>query len=90
MTEAAFQKLVEQLARLMGWLCYHTHDSRRSAAGFPDLVLVRERIIFVELKSATGRLSAEQERWIARLQTAGAVVYLWRPTDWREIEATLT
>ena len=23
-----------------GWMVYHTYDSRRSTAGFPDLVLV--------------------------------------------------
>src|SRR5688572_19177552 len=40
-TERAFQAQVVKYARLMGWTAYHTHDSRRSQAGFPDLVLVR-------------------------------------------------
>jgi hypothetical protein len=49
MTEAQFQAQVVQLAGLLGWSWYHTHDSRRSPAGFPDLVLwhpgdvIRER-----------------------------------------------
>lgn len=54
-SEAAFQQKVEQLAGHCGWRIYHTHDSRRSAAGFPDLVMVRDvRLIFAELKSDIG------------------------------------
>jgi hypothetical protein len=41
LSEAAWQQQVEGLAAFYGFRCYHTHDSRRSAAGFPDLVLVR-------------------------------------------------
>ena len=36
-TEKGFQAAVVELARLRGWLVYHTYDSRRSAKGFPDL-----------------------------------------------------
>ena len=46
---------VIDLARLRRWLCYHTHDSRHSAAGFPDLLLVRgRRLMAAELKTARG------------------------------------
>ena len=38
-TEKAFQTAVVELAELCGWKVYHTYDSRRSAPGFPDLVL---------------------------------------------------
>ena len=56
MTEAQLQDAIVQMARVLGWLVYHTFDSRRSAAGFPDLVMVRNgRLIFAELKSATGK-----------------------------------
>ena len=41
--ESDFQRAVIEMARLHGWLVYHTHDSRRSAPGFPDLVLVQGR-----------------------------------------------
>lgn len=88
-TEKQFQAQVMQLAKLRGWNCYHTHDSRKSAAGFPDLVLVRRKVLYAELKSEKGELSPEQERWIAALLEAGQEVYLWRPSDWPEIMKVL-
>jgi hypothetical protein len=40
--ESVFQDQIVGLARFYGWdRVYHTHDSRRSHPGFPDLVLVR-------------------------------------------------
>ena len=91
MTEAVFQRQVIELARLCGWLVYHTHDSRKSAAGFPDLVLVRgRRCVFAELKSDVGKPSADQVTWLTALQAAEEETYLWRPTDWPQIQATLT
>jgi hypothetical protein len=64
-------------------MVYHTHDSRRSEPGFPDLVLVRhERLLFVELKSGKGKLTPAQAQWFGRLSQAGASVRVWRPSDW--------
>lgn len=83
MTEKEWQALVLELASLNGWRAYHTFDSRRSAPGFPDLVLWRERIIYVELKKAGGALSKVQRQVIADLEHAGAEVYVWRPDDFQ-------
>lgn len=88
-TEREFQAQVVQLARLCGWLVYHTHDSRRSAAGFPDLVLVRETVLFVELKVPPNRLSPDQAAWVERLRGAGQAACVWTPDQWGEIELTL-
>lgn len=69
LTEAHFQTQVVQLATLYGWRGYHTHDSRRSQPGFPDLVLVRgPELIFAELKTDTGRVRPEQAEWLAALR----------------------
>jgi hypothetical protein len=89
-TEGMLQRQVLQLARLRGWLAYHPLDSRGSEPGFPDLVLVRERVVFAELKSATGRLSQAQRTWLDRLTAAGAECYCWRPSDWDQITEVLT
>jgi hypothetical protein len=88
-SETDFQRLVTELAGMLFWSWYHTHDSRRSPAGFPDLVLVRERVIFVELKTEAGRITQEQAWWLTRLSDAGAEVYLWRPSDFDKVERTL-
>ncbi len=91
-TEKQFMQQVIDLARLCGWLVYHPFDSRRSAAGFPDLVMVRGQIvIFAELKTERGRLSTAQANWLDRLIGArGTGVFCWRPSDWPEIERVLT
>ena len=91
MSEAELQSAVLELARYLGWLCYHTHDSRHSAAGFPDLVMVRDtRLIFAELKSENGRVKVEQWAWLDALNTCAEVV-VWRPEHWLDgtIEAAL-
>jgi len=89
--EKDFQDTVVEYAHLCGWMTYHTHDSRRSDAGFPDLTMVRgTRLIFAELKSQKGTIRPAQEAWLQRLQGVPAVeVYLWRPTDWDDIEKIL-
>lgn len=92
MSEAALLAAVRDLARLTGWLTYHTHDSRRSEAGFPDLTLVnvrQGRIIFAELKTATGRTTPQQDEWLAALAAADCETALWRPADLPEIARIL-
>jgi len=84
MPERVLQRLVRAVAVVMGWEFYHTHDSRRSDPGFPDCALTRDgRLVFAELKTARGKLSADQERWLAALRrVAGVEVYVFRPQDW--------
>ena len=40
MLEREWQAQVVSAAQALGWTTYHTHDSRRSDKGWPDLVLV--------------------------------------------------
>lgn len=71
------------LARQLGYLVYHTHNSQGSDPGFPDLVLLKgRRVVYVELKTQSGRLSAAQREWLEGLQAAGEEVHVWRPSDW--------
>lgn len=76
-------KRVRSVARVHGWLCYHTYDARRSEPGFPDVVATNgRRLLFAELKSRTGKVTIEQARWLELLERATAIdVRLWRPGD---------
>ena len=89
--EKQFQAGIVILAEYLKWKVFHTYDSRRSiGAGFPDLVMARhDRLIFAELKTATGRLSKKQKEWGATLDQTEAEYYVWRPEDWDEIEKIL-
>ena len=74
-----------------GWMAYHTYDSRRSTAGFPDLVLVKPPVvIFAELKTEKGTPSTAQDEWLEKLGLCTDLsVHLWRPSNWDEIEERL-
>ena len=78
------------LAPMLGWTSYHTLRSKGSQPGYPDRTLVRERIIFAELKTDSGRPTAEQRDWLDRLARAGGEVYLWRPRDLPDIGRLLS
>ena len=99
-TEAIFTRQVLQLAKLTGWRTAHFRtamnargDYRTPVAGdgkgYCDLTLVKDRVLFVELKTDRGVLSPEQREWRDCLLAAGADWRLWRPRMWEEIEATL-
>jgi len=90
-TEKDFQQTVLDLAKLTGWKSYHTHDSRRSEAGFPDLVLARDgRLVAAELKTASGLVTESQRGWLEALALCpGVEVFVWRPSDWSTIEQAL-
>lgn len=69
------------IARQVGFMPYHTLRSKGSAPGWPDWVLVRERVVYLELKRQDGKLSQPQKDWIRALLSAEAEVYVVRPSD---------
>lgn len=103
-TEAQFQKAIIDLAHLTGWMVSHfrgVRTQRKSGSvyyqtpvaadgkGFPDLVLVRERVIFAEIKVGYNKPSPEQTMWLELLAKAGQEVYVWTPKEWDEIKDVL-
>jgi hypothetical protein len=88
-SEAAFQAAVVRVAKSCGWAAMHVHDSRRSPAGFPDLVLVRPpsatqpgTALFWELKSADGVVTLAQAHWLRLLcQVTRVEADVWRPEE---------
>ena len=82
-TESELQIQIVKIAIDYGDLIFHSSDSRRDIGpGFPDLTIAgRHRVLFAELKSATGNLSTEQTNWKYRLIAAGMYWVLWKPRD---------
>ena len=90
LSEKAFMAQVVQFAQLCGWLVYHTFDSRHSAAGFPDLLMVRGAVLAaVEIKNEDGKPTPAQRKWLWALAEAGAEVFVWKPSCWPSLERVL-
>ena len=82
-SEKVWQAEVMDMAIRHGWVCYHTFDSRRSQAGFPDIVMAHPAhgTLFVELKRNSGKLTEDQEFWLNCLRAAGSRTQVWRPSN---------
>ena len=98
--ESSFQNTIIEYAHLKGWRVAHFRKSQNidgrwftpvgaDGQGWPDLVLVRDRLIFAEVKADRGKLTTDQQIWITMLYDIGEEVYIWRPRDWESIEKVL-
>jgi hypothetical protein len=92
---------VIKLAQRLGWAVFHARATQvrpgkfitavaGDGVGFVDLVMVRDRVLFVELKTNTGAIRERQKTWISKIRNAKGEVYLWRPKHWDLIVKTLT
>ncbi|WP_300613239.1 hypothetical protein [Trebonia sp.] len=82
MSEAALQDHVRALCDGLGLAVQHVHDPRRSwLPGWPDLTVIGSRVIYRELKSEQGTVSAEQRDVGQRLTDAGQDWAVWRPAQ---------
>jgi len=104
-TEAKFQDQVIEFAHLHGWKvahfrrvriqrangsCYYQTPVQADGAGFVDLLLCRDRVVYMELKKPGGRLEPEQKLWRDILKAAGAEWYCFKPADWEELARVLS
>lgn len=97
--ERDWQRDVVRLAQTLGWKVAFFRPAKTTkgwrtavgadGAGFPDLCLVRDRIIFAELKNERGRMAEQQLEWKAALEVAGVEAYVWRPDDLDDVMAVL-
>lgn len=84
LTEADLQAQVTSMCAQLGLYHYHPHDSRRSAAGWPDSVIISGRagrIMFRELKTQAGKLTPEQRKVGYMLTACGLDWCVWRTND---------
>ena len=86
--ETEFRSDVVKAANDLGWFVQYTHDSRRGPKlgnGFPDLVLVRDRVLYRELKMNNTYLQPNQKIWRDLLFKVKENWAVWRPRDWDAI-----
>jgi len=50
--------------------------------GFPDLLLLRERPLAIEVKGAGDKLRPEQSTWLSAFRMAGVEAYVITEADW--------
>ena len=95
-SETDWLRTVGDTLDLTGWSWIHHRPGRRTngtwvtatqgncGRGWPDIFAVRgARAIAIELKTAGGRVTAEQTGWHERLRAAGIEAQLIRlPQDW--------
>jgi hypothetical protein len=84
MPEAALLRAIRQAANSAGFLSYHTLRSDGSEKGWPDLALAKpgHPLYLLELKTAMGKLTVEQDRWMSALAfTTGIHAQVVRPVD---------
>lgn len=89
MSEKEWQRLVVEYAEANNWTVWHDADARRNDSGFPDLVLIRERVVWVELKRVGKRPTKVQAWFHAVLADAGQEIYVWTPSEWPHVMAVL-
>ena len=79
MPRSQFERDVIAAGKSFGWLVYHTHDSRRSEPGFPDVVMVRgSDSLFPEVKAGSDTTTDDQLKWLCALKRAGHEVCVVR------------
>lgn len=99
-TEKQFLEKVAEAAQYLGWRVAHWRPAwttkgyrtpvQFDGKGFFDLILVRgDRLIMAEVKAERGNLTLEQLDWHNLLKETKAEVYIFKPSQWQEIEAIL-
>lgn len=75
MLESKIEKQCCLYAEKRGW--WQTKIEKASVRGFPDRLFIKDgETVYVEFKNEKGRLSADQERIIAKMREQGARVYV--------------
>ena len=91
-SEKAFMAAVVKMARQQHYMVYHTHTSKRSPEGFPDLICARagSPLLAIETKTDVGQVTLAQQAWLEALAgCTGVVAECWRPAQLEEICRTL-
>jgi hypothetical protein len=98
MTEQELLDATMELAKILKWRTAHFRPARTAhgwatavsgdGKGFPDLILVRDRLVAIEFKAAKGKLTPEQVAWRDAFTVAGIEWHEFRPVHW--LDGTIT
>lgn len=88
------QSAIVDCARLFGWTVAYFRPAQTAKGwrtpvgadgkGWPDLCLVRDRVVFAELKVNGRKLEPAQEAWRDRILHAGGEWHLWTENEWED------
>ena len=98
--EDIFQGKVIELAQMHRWTVLHIMPAKlgdrwvtavsADGKGYPDLTLVRERIVWMELKADGKYLEPDQKIWRDAILAAGGEHHVLRPKDWDKLVEILS
>ena len=82
-TETDIRRQVRDYLRIRGWFVFHILQGGVGVyRGITDLIAVKDgRVIFLELKTRTGRQSEHQKKFQADLEAHGGEYVLCRGVD---------
>lgn len=98
-TDEALRKQITELATMCGWDVFHfpampvkypgqpLRWMTPGRAGFPDLLMLRERVLVVEVKGDTAtarKAKPHQRRILDAFRIAGCKAVTWTPKDWED------
>jgi len=77
--EAAVRRILKDLGLQLAYHPWKLH-ARRAKDGWPDWAIVGPGgLVFRELKTQRGRVTAAQQAWLDALTAAGQDAAVWRP-----------
>lgn len=81
MTESEIRRQVVDYLRMKGYFTFHLLQSLGCYRGAPDLIAVKGKTLFIELKKPGGRQSEYQKQFQADLEAAGGEYILCYGVD---------
>lgn len=98
-THEELDQLFLKVAHGFGWKAAHFRPAKTAKGwrtpvtgdgkGFLDWLLVKDRVLVIELKTRDDQLRPEQKEWIATWEGARVEVHVFWPKDWDEMVQAL-
>ncbi len=81
-TETDIRRQIQDYLRIRGWFVFYILQGLGAYKGIPDLIAVKNgRVLFIELKTKTGRQSDHQRKFQSDIEAHGGEYVLCRGVD---------